>query len=265
MQQPTYPAGSHDSLQYHFFCEDKLFAARIFRTDTLEHHSAWVFDGTARAILASEARIIQSGASYLDVSAKTLQMRSDDAKGRLVVKATDEADSFEVDFTLGKTFSWSDTLNVVIHQPTLECVGRFKGREYSGRGYCKRYNWQEPPHYWGYRFLQGFVDGGSTAIWTADAVFGENKYDYFKVLAANGNLLEIDSNSCAHKQNSMFGYVDGIRHQAEFEELGVWNQILKSKGMDSHLQQRYGRVRYFDGKTYRQGIAMTEYCFGTLG
>ena len=27
MKQPPYPAAAHDSIQYHFFCDDKLFAA----------------------------------------------------------------------------------------------------------------------------------------------------------------------------------------------------------------------------------------------
>lgn len=265
MKQPPYPAGSHDSIQYHFFCDDKLFAARIFRTDTLENTSAWIFDGSARSILDDGTPIKQSSSDHLDVTAATISMNAGEGEGRLSIRGAKPEDSFEVEFTSGKEFRWSDTLEDVLHQPDLRCVVKYKGKLLAGRGYCKRYAWAKPPHYWGYRFLQGFLDDRETAIWTADAVFGENKYDYFKIVSRDGTLLEAPKESCAHKQNTMFGYRDGVRHQADFEELGVWNHILKSSGMDSHLQQRYGKVRYFDGQNYHEGVAITEYCFGTLG
>ncbi len=265
MKQPVYPAGSHDSIQYHFFCEDKLFAMRIFRTDSLEHHSAWIFDGTARTVLASVAPIRQAPGDHLDVAADTMRLEAGDAGGRIGVRGPVAEDAFEVEFAVGRTLRWSDTLEEVIHQPNLDCVVTYRGRRLQGTGYSKRYAWGQPPRYWGYRFLQGFLGDRKTSIWTADALFGTNKYDYFKVLAADGSLFEVPNDSTAHKQNTMFGYTGGIRHEARFEELGAWNQILKSDRMDSHLQQRYGIVRYFDGTTTREGVAITEYCFGTLG
>ena len=264
MKQPIYPTGSHDSIQYHVFCDEKLFAMRIFRTDTLEHHSAWIFDGTARTVLSSEAVITQAGSGHLDVTADMMRLVAGEAAGQIVVRSPAE-DGFEIDFKVGRTFRWSDTLEEVMHQPDLDCIVKYRGETFRGPGYCKRYSWAQPPQYWGYRFLQGFVDDRETSIWTADAVFGLNKYDYFKVLSAGGGLVEASKDGSAHKQDSMFGYVDGVRHQADFEELGAWDQILRSPKMDSHLRQRYGRVRYFDGAVERTGVALTEYCFGTLG
>lgn len=265
MKQPAYPAGSHDSIQFHAFCDDKLFAARIFRTESIEHCSAWIFDGTARTVLSSKASITQTNKANLDVVSDNMKIEANEMGGRISVIGANTADSFQIDFEVGKAYRWSDTLEEVMHYPNLDCVVSFRGKSFRGPGYSKRYAWAKPPKYWGYRFLQGFIEDRKVAIWTADAVFGLNKYDYFKVLNADGTLFEIPKDSSAHMQNSMFGYVDDVRHQAEFSELGVWDQILRTDRMDSHLQQRYGRVRYFDGKSERQGIAITEYCFGTLG
>lgn len=265
MRQPPYPTGSHDSIQYHFFCDEKLFAARIFRTESLEHHSAWLFDGSARTVVSSEAKINQRASDHLDVSADTMVAVAGEKNGRIAIRGNNSEDSFEAEFSIGRTFRWSDTLEEVMHQPNLACTVRYRGKTLSGIGYSKRYSWAHPPRYWGYRFLQGFVDGGATSIWTADAIFGTNKYDYFKVLGSDGALFEVPNSECAHKQDTAFGYKDGVRHQTRFEELGSWDQILRSSKMDSHLRQRYGRVRYFDGKSERMGVALTEYCFGTLG
>ena len=121
----------------------------------------------------------------------------------------------------------------------------------------------KPPTYWGYRFIQGYLVD-KTCLWSADAVFGFSKYDYFKVVSPDGTLFEAPTDAVAHKQDVMFCYVDGMRRQAEFEELGVWDLSLKSSATDSCMRQRYGRVRYNDGKTTRTGVALTEYCFGRL-
>jgi hypothetical protein len=265
LKQQTYPAGSHDSIQYHFFCDDKLFAVRIFKTDSLEHHSAWLYDGSARTVLTSKAPIRQADREYLDVSADMLRIEAGDTAGRIAVHGAASDDAFAVEFKPGRTLRWSDTLEQVVHQPNIDCVVSYRGQRLPGVGYSKRYAWAAPPRYWGYRFLQGFLDDRRTSIWTADAIFGLNKYDYFKVLAADGSLFEAPKHSTAHKQNLMFAYVEGTRHEARFEEIAVWDQILDSAQMDSHLRQRYGRVRYFDGKREREGVAITEYCFGTLG
>jgi hypothetical protein len=269
LKQPAYPAGSHDSIQYHFFCEDKLFAMRIFRSDSLEQTSAWIFDGTAKAVLASDSKITQSDAGHLDVSSQEMTLAAGEDAGRITIVSEKAEGSFEVEFTLGKTLNWGynaqDVGEDVFHQPDLACVVTYRGKKMVGRGYCKRYYWQNPPRYWGYRFLQGFIDDRKTSIWTADAMFGTSKYEYFKLLGQDGTLLELPTDTCAHKQNLMFGYLDGVRHEAIFEELGAWNQTLKSSSMDSHMQQRYGKVTYFDGNNVRTGVAITEYCFGTLG
>lgn len=269
MKQSVYPAGSHDSIQYHFFCEDKLFAMRIFRSASMESTSAWIFDGTAKSVLASEARITQNGSEHLDVSSNVMALVAGESSGHISIAAEKVEDSFQVEFTSGHAFTWlynaEDVGENVSHQPDLACLVTYRGRKFAGKGYCKRYHWQKPPRYWGYRFLQGFIDNRKKSIWTADAMFGTSKYEYFKVLDQDGALLELPTNTCAHKQNSMFGYLNGVRHEAKFEELGAWNHILKSSLMDSHMQQRYGKVTYSDGVSKVTGVAITEYCFGTLG
>ncbi len=270
MTQPRYQTLGHDSIQYHFFCEGKLFAFRIFRTDSLEHHSAWIFDGKLREVLSSAAPVIQSGKSHIDVSCPTVSLSADGRQGALAVRAGGADDGFTASFSVRSSYKWNyaavEAGEDVEHQPNLDCVVTYRGRPLKGIGYHKRYYWHKPPRYWGYRFLHGVLEDGTTVIWTADAMFGTSKYDYFKVLdGATGKLIQSGPNDSAHKQNQMFGIIDGKRHEAFFTEQGVWDTILRSSTMDSHMRQRAGTFEYrVDGQA-RKGCALTEYCFGSLG
>jgi len=271
MKQPRYQTVGHDSIQYHFFCEGRLFAMRVFRTDTLEHHSAWIFeDGRAREVLSSSASITQSDADRLDISCPTMSLTADGRNGKLAIRAGQAADAFSAVFTVRNSYRW--TYDAVIpgedveHQPNLDCEVNYCGRALEGLGYHKRYYWHKPPRYWGYRFLHGVLDDNQTVIWTADAMFGTSKYDYFKVLdGATGKLIHSGPNNSAHKQNQMFGYIDGRRHEILFTEQGIWDTILRSPAMDSHMRQQVGTIEYVVEGTKRRGVALTEYCFGTLG
>ncbi len=270
MQSLPYQTTGHDSIQYHVFAEGLIFAARIFRTNTLEHHSAWIYDGGVREVLSSSAPLTQGASPHLDVTAPSLQVRATELEGRLRVQAGRSEDGFEVRFQVRHSFQWSYDAETkgeyVLHLPDLDCTVTYQGRTLRGTGYHKRYYWRTPPRYWGYRFLHSVIDNGFAVVWTADAMFGTSKYDYFKVLdIASGKLLEADPQSCAHKQNRMFGDIGGEKHSIEFVEAGAWNTVLRSAVMDSHMQQRAGRMTYQAGPLTLSGPAITEYCFGTLG
>ncbi|MDX2266315.1 MAG: hypothetical protein NW215_15245 [Hyphomicrobiales bacterium] len=264
-----YQTVGHDSIQYHAFCDGKVFAVRIFRTDTLEHHSAWIYDNGIREVVSSVAPILQSGAPYLDVSCPTL-MISAPGDGCLSVRAGQAGDEFDIEFKCKASFEWRydavERQESVLHQPNLDCRIRYQGREFAGVGYHKRYYWKNPPRYWGYRFLHGVLEDDGTVIWTADAVFGVNKYDYFKILnGATGELLEADPNTCAHKAEAMFGVIGAERHEVKFTAEAVWEKRLLSSGMDSHMRQCAGAFTHNSAGVTRRGAALTEYCFGTLG
>ncbi|MBC8048946.1 MAG: hypothetical protein H7X92_02230 [Chitinophagales bacterium] len=264
-----YQTAGHDSIQYHVFCEGKVFAVRIFRTDTLEHHSAWIYEGGMREVVSSQAPIVQSGDSYLDVTCPTL-MISAQAEGVIGVKAGRAEDAFEIFFKTKASFEWSyDAVAAqesVLHHPNLDCMVRYQGRELAGVGYHKRYYWKNPPRYWGYRFLHGVFEDNATVIWTADAVFGFSKYDYFKILnGATGELLQADSDTCAHKADMIFGMIGGERNEVTFMPSGAWDKRLRSSSMDSHMRQCVGAFTLTAGSLERKGVAITEYCFGTLG
>ncbi|MDZ4789956.1 MAG: hypothetical protein SGJ17_01935 [Hyphomicrobiales bacterium] len=267
--QLRYQTKGHDSIQYHVFCGDKVFALRIFRTDTLEHHSAWIYDGGMREALSSEAPITQTDASYFDVACPTLSIYAQLEGGFIAVKAERIENAFEIIFKTKASYEWAydalDAQESVLHQPNLDCVVRYQGRDYQGVGYHKRYYWRNPPRYWGYRFLHGVL-GDNEIVWTADAVFGLSKYDYFKMLdSVSGVLMEADRNSCAHKDNLMFGEIGGRRHELTFDALGSWEKALRSSAMDSHMRQQAGTFTHVVGDERQSGVALTEYCFGTLG
>src|SRR5690625_5607351 len=99
MKQPVYPAGSHDSLQYHFFCGSKLFAMRVFRADSIEHCSAWVFDGTVINVLSSESAITQSKSDHLDLSSENMRVEANSSGGNLSIRGEC---SFDITFKIGK-------------------------------------------------------------------------------------------------------------------------------------------------------------------
>ena len=104
---------------------------------------------------------------------------------------------------------WSDTISTVVHQPHIECEIQIGGETHTGLGYCKRYAWTPAPRYWGYRFIQGFADAGALKLWTAEATFGEAKYDYFYLFLPDGSLVQADEGISCHRENAAFAKVAG--------------------------------------------------------
>ena len=261
MFQIPFGSGWHDSLQYHAFCEDKVFAARVFWTRSLWHHSAWVYDGDVAELVNSAEPLNQSTAPYADLSGPDF-----------VLSAPDEAVSIRAGDELSMTLRPRHTMygpsaiGPGLHHPDMEAEVSYRGRSLRGLAYCKRYDFRgDPVGYWGYRFVQGTVDDHSWSLWTAQATFGFHNHSYFRVIDADGVVHEADMPDSCHRDNHAYGVVDGERFDVELEELGVWDTVLRSSAMDSLMRQRFCRMTVHRGAGSETGYAINEFCSGTLG
>lgn len=266
MMQPPFGGFDHDSIQYHAFCGDLVCAARIFQTRSLVHTSAWLYDGTGvRTLLTSRERPRQSGSDHFEVTASGIEMRADDKAATLRLTPDDGGNGLELHFAVRSEVTWNDTISTVIHQPNLECRVTFAGTTYHGIGYSKRYTWTPCPHHWGYRFIQGYSNDGAINLWTAEATFGEHKYDYFKMMLPDGSVREAAPPDSCHRINAAFARVGGDDIAVEIEEIGRWEANLTSPAMDSLLRQRMCSLRVVKNGATHDGYAINETCYGTLG
>ena len=266
--QPRLGARAHDSCQYHFFCGNLFVAVRVFKTPTLEHHSAWVFDGQAREVMSSTTPLKLGKENHLHLTGPHMEMVVEN-KGRFEIEGQNGATGFSVEFSPKTSLVWDHPSwsadEQAIHQPDLIGRVRYKGAVHDGIGYCKRYFWANFPRYWGYRFLHGAAADGSLTLWTADAVFGLGKYDYFHIVRKDGSMTSADPDRSSHKLTTMYGQAGSVNLRVDFEPLGEWDTVLKSPRMESHMLQRYGRMVLHQNDRTLPGFAMTEQCFGTLG
>ena len=113
--------------------------------------------------------------------------------------------------------------------------------------------------------IHGVSDDGSTKLWTADAGWGDSKYDYFKLLHGDGRLEESATTDSYHQRDAAYAFIDGRRIGVHIEELGSWQTSLLSPRMDSLYGQRYCRLRVEDGDQSFSGRALKEFWVGTVG
>lgn len=271
MQQPVFAMASFDSLQYHFFGDEACFSVRLQRCPSVEHSSAWLHDGVTRELVNSTERVLQSSASYLDVTTSKLSLSVPEGTGHVEVRDPRGKPVLEIDFEPRTEIVWDfpsgDANRVdqpVIHQPDLACRIRYDGRETDGIGYCKR-AYLEPPRYMGYVFIHGVSADHKTKLWTADAGWGTAKYDYFKLLHPDGRLEEADSTDSYHQWDAAYATLGGRRVSVKIEELGRWQTSLVSGRMDSLYGQRYCTLQVDDGEQSFHGQALKEYWIGTVG
>ena len=261
--QKPFGHDDHDSLQYHFLCGDILGAARLFRTPTLDHASFWVFDGGLRRIHDGAGALIQSPEPRLDVTDGAIRF-SDGPEGVSVAVPGRVSLRLEPRHVC----AWGDTISTVIHQPDMACELVLDGRALSGVGYCKRYAWTPAPRHWGYRFVQGWTADGA-ALWTAEATFGTEKYDYFRLLEPDGSLREGAPEGSRHRRDTAIAALGesggGGEARARLDEPAVWEAPLASTGMDSALRQGFCRLVLETPEGRREGSAINETCYGTLG
>ena len=260
MFQIPFCSGWHDSLQYHAFCEDKVFAARVFWTRSLWHHSVWVYDGGVAELVNSAQPLEQGDAPHAD-------LRGPD----FVLSAPDEAvsiragDALSMTLTPRHTMQGPSAIGPGLHHPDMQAEVNYRGRRLQGLAYCKRYDFRgDPVEYWGYRFVEGTLDDHSWSIWSAQATFGFHNHSYFRVIGADGVVHEADVPDSCHRDDHCYGVVDGEHYDVALEELGVWDTVLRSTEMDSRLRQRFCRMTVNRGGDSKTGYAINEFCSGTL-
>ncbi|MGE3149309.1 MAG: hypothetical protein AB7K04_09600 [Pseudorhodoplanes sp.] len=260
---PQFGVGHHDGIQYHFFSGDKVFCLRTFVAPSLFHTSVWTYDGGVRELFNDNRELTIKESDHVDLESSDIAWKVDGRHGVIALRGKNEP--LTVDFDVKHTLYWEGpSTGPVYHQPDLQARIAYKGRTYDAIGYCKRY-WYDPPVlYWGYRFIQGPTDDRSYVLWTADATFNAAKYAYFKFLLADGALLAADIRDSLHRQDFALGTIDGVQYEVTLQELGAWGTILKSDRMDTQLHLRFCRMHiHFDGKSL-PGYCINETGFGTI-
>ena len=261
MFQSSFRNGWHDSLQYHAFCDDKVFAVRVFWTGSLWHHSAWVYDGEVRELHNSAEPLTQSDAPHTDLRGSDFELA-----------APDEAVSIRVGSELslilvpGHTMYGPSPFGPGLHHPDMRATVTYLGDSLPGLAYCKRYDFREGPfRHWGYRFVHGTILDHRWSLWTADATFDFTKHAYFRTIDATGVIREAGASESCHRDDHCYGVIEGSHYDVELEELGVWDTLLRSPEMDTQMRQRCCRMTvHHDGQS-ESGYAINELCLGTLG
>ncbi|CEM00678.1 unnamed protein product [Vitrella brassicaformis CCMP3155] len=293
--QPVFPvsAAHHDSLQYHFYFPSTFIALRLFYTQSLRHYSMWCADLATGSLqeLINEQDGAQTKAVPLRVTGREgLSLKAADEEGRSHQQLTiddnkelheisatlTDGRSIKISFGSGPIHSWmtGDPEEVVIHRPVMPCqLTTNDGKTESGFGYSKRYSWASPPNHWCYRFVHALVPADQQAwrevYWTADAQFGDGKYDYFKRLTnAEGAQLEAAADSY-HQHSRVVGLQMSGTERVEVKltrEVCKWQADMRSGSMNSRMVQRLCECEvWVDGHLAHKGLALNEYCLGTLG
>ncbi len=254
---PTY------SEQYHFFLEDgSLLALRHFKTGTLEHYSAWWSDtkGNSQELInTSEHRR----------SHEHLLIAKNNGTGTICLPEA----NIEIQFKVAVEFTWEvpgeKDRRAVIHQPQLLCTVNAGGSTQKATGYCKIYEGNYPK-FWGYHFVHAFFpDLG--IVWSADATFGQEKYNYFKLLKTGQTEKQIllQGEDSYHRQTSAHAHIKNQKHHLKFDgnAFGTWSSILRNQTstMESKLCLEYRpAILEIEDKEVSKGICLKESCFGTI-
>ena len=103
------------------------------------------------------------------------------------------------------------------------------------------------------------------SVWMADATFGDNKYNYFKVLTDDGKFNQAAKQDTWQQADAGYAIVDGNRWAVEVETLGEWwETMLENDAMKSNMQQRFCRLRFTYNGQVLHGRAINERCYGTV-
>ena len=265
-EQQFFGGYDHDSLQYHFFCDEIVGGGRLFHTNSMQHASLWIFDGkNYRELQSKNGRYNANATDRLAVKMDRLMFISEGKDINITFNDSHDGNKVTIRMKPVSEITWGDTISTVIHQPMMEVELMLDGKITKGVGYCKRYAWTPAPRHWGYRFIQGFVDEGRTSVWTADATFGLKKYGYFKIMYPNGDILTTPDDVSCHQQNSAYGLTAEGPVWIEIQPLSTWDALLESDGMSSRMQQRACRMTVRSDNWEKHGYAINETCYGSLG
>lgn len=193
--------------------------------------------------------------------------------GKLEVHSSEGgSEVIRIDFIPGSTYFWQvpGQTDGVFHFPDMTASIHFEGRTVSAVGYCKRY-WGDYDGPWGYQFIQASADDKSKFLWTADATFGDDEYNYFKVHDGESKTLMADANKLDTWHNNQRAFwrpkSDSEEMEVELVAVAKMEFILKSSSQYSKLTERFGTVqlRKRDGSVVFNGFGFNEICFGTVG
>ena len=252
------------SEQYHFFLEDgSLLALRHFQTGTIEHYSAWWSDtkGNSQELLnTTEHRC----------SNQHISIQKNEQKGTIYLPEA----NLEIQFKVAAQFTWDvpceKNHRPVIHQPKLLCTLHTGDRTQKAIGYCKIFQGNYPK-FWGYHFVHAvFPDYG--IVWSADATFGQEKYNYFKLLNTSQTEKQIllHGEDSFHRSTSAHARIQNKIHHLKFDTkaFATWSSILRnqtSTTMESNLCLEYRpAILEIDDQEVGEGICLKESCFGTI-
>lgn len=257
------PVTSVYSEQYHFFLEDgSLVALRYFQTATLQHYSAWWCDtqGNSRELINTSE---QRG------STQHISIEKNNQTGIIYLPEA----NLEIKFEVANQVTWGvpaeENQVAVIHQPQLLCTVRTDDLTQKGVGYCKIYQGNYPK-FWGYHFVHAFFpDYG--IIWSADATFGEEKYNYFKLLNTSQTEQQVlfHGEDSYHRKTSAHCSIDNKTYHLNFDSntFASWSTIKRNKTstMESNLRLEYRpAILEIDDQEVSKGVCLKESCFGTI-
>ena len=170
----------------------------------------------------------------------------------------------------------------VIHRPAMAgSIAQWRGAEQQGYGYSKRYA-AIYARYNAWRFIHGVATpaGDSTfgaptppsIVWTADATFGDDKYNYYKLLPAErhaaGELTESVSSDTYNQADAGYATIAGVRHSASLEEVAKWHTIINdgsAGSMEAKYENRLCKLTLRAGDAPPlTGLAYNERYMGTL-
>jgi hypothetical protein len=269
---PPWPKGWHDMLQYHLFFPEGFFVhCRVFLTPSLEHSVVWTCDakGEVKEVFKQNVALIPGKDDFMVLDAADLHIHDGPQGGQISVPSA----KLEINFESERDFKWlpggqSVDDNAVIHRPQLKVKMKLNGVETSGEGYSKRYFGEYGPH-WGYRFIQSSgLAPPFSALWTADATFGFSKYNYFKLLKRDGELIQAKAEDTYQQDCDGYAYIDQQKYHAHIDVIGEWVHDYVSAGnaTNSRMQLRYCKLTLcLPSGEMVSGYALNERCFGTLG
>lgn len=154
----------------------------------------------------------------------------------------------------------------VFHFPNISADVTYKGVTAHAFGYCKRY-WGDYDGPWGYQFIHGVASDEKSCGWTADATFGDDEYNYFKLVGEDGVLIQSEQTDTYHNnQRAFWRPISGPKRELELSECAKMEFFLRSEAQNSKLVERFGKVRLLeDGQEVWAGFGFNEVCFGTVG
>ncbi|EER09088.1 hypothetical protein Pmar_PMAR021738 [Perkinsus marinus ATCC 50983] len=196
--------------------------------------------------------------------------------GELLLQHEGNTEMIHMHFaTEGLHYPWEVTgqEEKVIHRPFLRGDVVINDEHILMHGYSKRYYGPSYGPVWGYRFIHTMLKDESTGkvegvLWTADATFGKNKYNYWKLLNLDsGKVDSIPGEFTFHQQRMACSLCEGKMKKLTVNASVVHEWTLKGSNMLSEMSEAFGVAELTDstGQVLASGPAFNEICYGSLG